>query len=140
MSYTNTTWQNGDIITAQKLNNIQNGIKTNENDFFIVQTTYDYDNDSTGFNKTFEEMLNAHNLGKKILLLDGSKVFLLIPGNEGPGQPISVFSYSDFTIYSMAPNTLSAVKYDRKINNENVVTSNVTTYTWDITDMNFETV
>ena len=27
MSYTKTTWANGDVITAQKMNNIQNGIE-----------------------------------------------------------------------------------------------------------------
>lgn len=32
MSYTPTTWADGDLITAQKLNNIENGIANLEND------------------------------------------------------------------------------------------------------------
>ena len=40
MSYIKTTWNKGDTITADKLNNIENGIETNEtaigNSVFIV--------------------------------------------------------------------------------------------------------
>ena len=32
MSYTPTTWADGDLITAEKLNNIENGIANLEND------------------------------------------------------------------------------------------------------------
>ena len=36
MSYTKTNWQNGDIITAEKMNNIENGIDIAENNVVII--------------------------------------------------------------------------------------------------------
>lgn len=36
MSYTKTTWTKGDVITAQKLNNIENGIESSNVNFKII--------------------------------------------------------------------------------------------------------
>ncbi len=36
MSYTPTEWMSGDVITAEKLNNIENGIAHNSSDIVIV--------------------------------------------------------------------------------------------------------
>ena len=47
MSYTKNTWQTGDIITAAKLNHIEDGVKAN--DPFVIEITAVDDNpDETG--------------------------------------------------------------------------------------------
>lgn len=45
MAYEKTTWENGDIITAEKLNNIENGIAfTNKESLFpVLKIVGDYD-------------------------------------------------------------------------------------------------
>ena len=36
MSYEKTTWQSGDVITAEKLNKIEDGITQGNNDFIVI--------------------------------------------------------------------------------------------------------
>lgn len=43
MNYEKTTWQNGDIITAEKLNNIENGIANISNKISTITFTYHED-------------------------------------------------------------------------------------------------
>ena len=39
MSYTPTTWASGDVITAEKLNKLENGVANNSNDYLYVTLT-----------------------------------------------------------------------------------------------------
>ena len=57
MSYTKTTWQNGDIITAEKLNNIENGISIEP---VYVNMTYDEQAEQYVSDKTFGEVRLAY--------------------------------------------------------------------------------
>lgn len=57
MSYTPTNWQTGDIITAEKLNNMENGI---ENSVLIVHENYDESTDTTTLDKTWQEIVDAN--------------------------------------------------------------------------------
>lgn len=74
MSYTGTTWKKGDAITAEKLNNIEGGIKANEtaigNNVFIVNVVAE---DNSGAitataDKTRQEMSAAVDAGKRIII------------------------------------------------------------------------
>jgi len=74
MSYTETTWKKGDAITAEKLNNIEGGIKANEtaigNNVFIVNVVAE---DNSGAitataDKTRQEMSAAVDAGKRIII------------------------------------------------------------------------
>ena len=63
MSYIPTTWQDGDIITANKLNKIENGISDNTSDIKIV-TVNASTSDMQSFtivskDKTFSEVFNG---------------------------------------------------------------------------------
>lgn len=63
MSYIPTTWQDGDIITANKLNKIENGISDNTSDIKIV-TVNALTSDMQSFtivskDKTFSEVFNG---------------------------------------------------------------------------------
>ena len=65
MAYTPTEWKNGDVITAEKLNKIENGIKDIPNDDFYITITYI--NEVT-MDKTFEEITEAYTQGKRLLV------------------------------------------------------------------------
>lgn len=77
MSYTKTTWQNGDIITAEKLNHIEDGV-ANLNGVLIVHIIEDepiYESDTLQeradklkFDKTFAELETAMENDKIILV------------------------------------------------------------------------
>ena len=56
MNYTPTDWQTGNIITSEKLNNIENGIANN--DIFIIKGTLieNTQNNQHQLNKTFQEI------------------------------------------------------------------------------------
>ena len=73
MAYQKTTWQNGDVITAQKLNNIQNGIEditgsSGSNSgggtlFVPLNVSEDHGNISYTATKTAHEIIAAVNAG-----------------------------------------------------------------------------
>ena len=58
MSYTKTTWQDGDVITADRLNNMENGI-ANAAPMVIVNGTYN--NGEIILDKTWQEIYDAIN-------------------------------------------------------------------------------
>lgn len=60
MAYTPTVWQNGDVITAEKLNNIENGIE-NSNSTLIVTEDSEY-----ALDKTYTEIKTAINNGTPV--------------------------------------------------------------------------
>ena len=66
MAYTPTEWKNGDVITAEKLNKIENGIKDIPNDDFYITITYV--NSEVTMDKTFEEITEAYTQGKRLLV------------------------------------------------------------------------
>lgn len=65
MSYTPTEWQTGDTITAEKLNNMENGIK-NANEPFIVTLTPTAQDFSGTMDKTPQEIYNAYKANRQI--------------------------------------------------------------------------
>ena len=62
MSYNKTTWQTGDIVTAEKLNNIENGIASGGGGLKIA-VTYDEATDTYSLDKTYAEIKEAINKG-----------------------------------------------------------------------------
>lgn len=83
MSYNKTTWTNGDVITAEKLNHIEDGIASGgSGGVLVVSTVYDDDSGKTYLNKTFEEVKNFMLSGGMIWLSNyGELVF--VEGLEG---------------------------------------------------------
>ena len=59
MSYTKQTWNTGDIITAQKLNHMEDGIVQGGGGSLLVKFTFDPDNETYTCNKTFAEVYAA---------------------------------------------------------------------------------
>ena len=66
MAYTPTEWKSGDVITAEKLNNIEDGVASaGESDLFIVTITGD--ESSASADKTISEVSAAYTAGKIIV-------------------------------------------------------------------------
>lgn len=67
MTYTPTEWKNGDTITAEKLNKLEDGVNSansNSNTLLVTFTGSDYD--WIG-DKTYGEILNAFESGKAVI-------------------------------------------------------------------------
>ena len=74
MSYTKTTWATNDIITPERLNNLEDGIKTvNEDDVGIVH--YIYDGDDYKLDKNYTEIVEMMN-NKSIVIIKDENNFL----------------------------------------------------------------
>lgn len=71
MAYTKQTWINGDIITAEKLNNIENGIVGGSS--FVVTATDTENEGELVLDKTWNEINAALNSG----------MFVVIPYDDG---------------------------------------------------------
>lgn len=89
MSYTKTTWQTGDTITAEKLNNIENGIEANETAISQIDTSGDayivtYTSSPSGpvTDTTYADLETAAASGKILLVrgADSGKFYQLIKG------------------------------------------------------------
>lgn len=65
MAYTKQTWNNGDIITAEKLNHMEDGIYTAKDDNnFIIEVEFDVNESKYVANKSIEEINEAFTEGK----------------------------------------------------------------------------
>ena len=71
MSYTKQNWNTGDVITAQKLNHIEDGIANNG--LFVVTLTED--NGSYSCDKTNEEIYNAWLSGANVVAIGDGIVY-----------------------------------------------------------------
>ena len=74
MSYTKTTWQTGDTITAEKLNKIEDQVAANEEaisqiDTSLMTVTYTYNNETERYTTqaTFGEVLEAFENGVTVI-------------------------------------------------------------------------
>lgn len=95
MAYSKQQWQDGDIITAEKLNHMEDGIKASNG--VMVITPYWDDDGIMKSNYTYEEILDAGYNGQIVILQFGetsyqSKSYLLT--SLGMGGPIT-FTYTD---------------------------------------------
>lgn len=68
MNYNKTTWDTGDIVTAEKLNNIEDGIASAGDGIFIV-SVQGGDNEPRALDKTYAEIVEAFNSGKTVVIL-----------------------------------------------------------------------
>lgn len=64
MAYTPTVWDTGDTVTADKLNNIENGIKALNT---LVVKVID-----GAMNRTFKQIFDAYKVGHPVIILDES--------------------------------------------------------------------
>ncbi len=72
MAYTPTEWKSGDVITAEKLNNMEEGIS--DSNVLIVNTHWDNTTSKDMIDLPFEKMVEATNSGKIIVLNYGGPI------------------------------------------------------------------
>ena len=93
MAYTPTVWETGDVITAEKLNNIEGGIEAH--DPIIVNGVYAAA--ESGYTVTFDisgpDMFSAISSGKQVLLHYPKETTASI--NEAYSQILHVFREDD---------------------------------------------
>lgn len=68
MAYEKHTWETGETITAEKLNNIEDGVYEAQNNVLIVDTHWDNTTSKNMINLPFEKIVEATNSGKMIVL------------------------------------------------------------------------
>ena len=92
MSYEKKTWETGEVITANGLNHIEQGLADCYGDGgrFDVNVTMGWQTDHievTGYDKTVEEMVDAYNDGKcvvaHVVLNNAHHIFQLEKCDEG---------------------------------------------------------
>ena len=79
MSYTKNTWTNGDTITAEKLNNMENGI-ANAGGTLIVGvtvTTDENENERATMDKTWQEIHDALAAGLRVIIIQSGSDYLV---------------------------------------------------------------
>ncbi len=67
MAYTKNTWTDGDIVTSEKLNHMENGIASGENVFIVGGATYGGGAMEGTLDKTWQEIRDA--MQSKICIL-----------------------------------------------------------------------
>ena len=104
MSYDKNTWAKGDVITAAKLNNMEDGIESASAGGGIVLVNISTEDGETfTADKTFAELLTAFNSGDLVLYqLMGTYGFLYYhdEGSEFIGTSMD-FSNPSLTIYKV---------------------------------------
>jgi len=63
--YEKQTWKNGDVITEDKLNHMEDGIASCG--MFIVGSTYDKSTQTETLDKTYKEIVDAFNAGQNVI-------------------------------------------------------------------------
>ena len=79
MSYTPTEWNSGDVITAEKLNKIENGIAgsgtNSDSSPIIVEAIWNYTGGYSTLNKTWKEINDS--------FAEGNVIYINIPNTIG---------------------------------------------------------
>ena len=112
MAYEKTTWQSGDVVTSEKLNNIENGIASR--DALICEAVVDEQAFTVTLDKTAREVREAYLNGRQVILhmenviedaglgttvtLDTHSILVTIDQSNEYGYGVSFLStWSDFT-------------------------------------------
>lgn len=66
MSYEKQTWEDGQVITADKLNHMEDGIANSESSDFVITFSGTSSDANAAADKTWSETAEAYNLGKRI--------------------------------------------------------------------------
>lgn len=118
MSYTPTEWKTGDVITADKLNNIEQGIV----DAGVLVVTFSMpDPYTTTADKTYEEIVSAIESGKAVIGIWGSN-FLSNVTSTYSGS-MSGVQFLEIRASENTSNVVSVIFEGKVINEDNPITS-----------------
>ena len=88
MAYTKPVWETGDVITAAKLNNAEDGIEALQP--LIITVTTDGDTGTRSMDKKFSEIVSALSAGRYCVALHGGDH----PGLMGPVIGVETLDYT----------------------------------------------
>ncbi len=113
MAYTKTVWENGDVITKEKLNNIENGISSVAPAMFEIQ----YTNDNRGMiiNAIFQEIKDAFDSIRPI--------YCFLKSIQGDPS-------DDYMIYTIMFFTVVGLGYYQSNSDETLTNCTVATVDW----------
>ncbi len=97
MSYTKQTWANGDVITADKLNHIEDGLADNSTELVVHAINHPED-EVTVLDKTFGEIRTAVNNGRMV------KIVRNVSDEEYTGVTVGYLVSMNYEIYSNGVN------------------------------------
>lgn len=106
MSYEPTNWENGDIITAEKLNKIENGIEAiNDSDLFICKISIEYPSMVVTCSKTYSEIDEAYGEHKVLLFKIYSSVLTATTAicTKATAEDCYFVEVNDFSVTSGTP-------------------------------------
>lgn len=104
MSYTKHTWEHGEVITAQKLNNIEEGIiNAGGGDCFRIEIINDSNGEPDYVNATYDEIMSYIDEAKTVYIWDGyqyyrENLYGYLVGEEYATVPWIITDYIDLSI------------------------------------------
>ena len=120
MSYEKHTWETGETITAEKLNNLEDGVSGNNSDLFMLVNAETVDNNTlTAIDKTFDEIAN-------FIINGGIAMMRLV--NKNPNAPYWAAYYLSikYSPLDFSPQIGVESIYFQYIEYTNILVSNVT--------------
>lgn len=108
MAYVKTVWETGDVITANKLNNMEGGIEAANDQLFVITVTWAEDFSSATLDKALSDF--PSNTKPVVIASPGQTFFAYGPHFDDQTQldGLVLFAVDGFT----APDQLSVAKYD----------------------------
>lgn len=70
MAYTPTEWQTGDIVTAEKLNKLENGVADSSGGILAVNLILEEDSSVPSLDKTYAEIASAIENNKQVVVFN----------------------------------------------------------------------
>lgn len=94
MAYIPTEWKDGDVITAEKLNNIEEGIEEAKDDvFYICFNIGGGSSPTTVINKTFAEIDAAYNAQKNICGRSNTSTLINLNKSFNGGKQMQMYEF-----------------------------------------------
>lgn len=97
MSYTPTNWKKGDVVTSEKLNNIEGGISNAVNAVMVVNFTVDGTppNETATADKTYEEIMAVIEAGGYVYGYAGNLAYQLHEWSTGASGYVIFWHWDD---------------------------------------------
>lgn len=108
MSYSKTTWQTGDTVTAELLNHMEDGIAAGESVYVVTGTRYQSSHDFT-IDHSFTDIRNAAAAGKIVVLVCENWVYHMVYNSaqeidfEGAFRVVNNNEINKFAVMSSGP-------------------------------------
>ena len=109
MSYEPTNWQEGDLITSERLNKMEQGIASGEGGIFLIPAEYDSSTGNATMQKTAGEIFEAASSGKLCVMevhsQDNGVLTINQPVLTGVSKNGSMYmiNINDVTFYANSP-------------------------------------